>query len=467
MKFKDLLSPIKLYTADRDAGPLQATFDPKKPGVTRIHLIPLKTGILKRNPSVVLINGWHTFLIGPSWAVLLRAFIDVLYKKSEPGKRLSQDEFNLVLDSVIENMHALYPTVPQETLLDDLNEIVALCIAVAHGAEVPPEIQQGFSLQELARHMKAPHRMDLLVSPMIEAGEWVCPLHCKGCYATHQPAMRIDKSLSTEEWKFIINKCRAAGIPQLTFTGGEPTQREDLIELIDYAHWHVTRLNSNGINLTPDYAKELFNANLDGVQLTLYSQDAGVHENLVGKQGAWELTVQGIKNALQADLSVSVNTPLVRMNSQYVETLKFIHGLGVKYVSCSGLIPAGAAQGQIKAGEALSNDELMEVMRKAVEIAKTLGLDLAFTSPGWLNHDQIKELGLAEPVCGACLTNMAVMPNGAVTACQSWLTDPDGLGNLLTSPWQKIWNNSKCKHMRRTSQDGCPLYETLGKESSQ
>ena len=467
MKVKDILSPLKRYTADRDAGPLQATFDPKKPSVTRIHLIPLKTSLRKRNPSIVLINGWHMFLIGPSWADLLRAFIDVLNKKAEPGKLLPQVELDLILDSVVEHMHELYPSVSRETLLDDLNEIVALCIAVAHGAEVPPEIQQGGSLQELARHMKAPHRMDLLVSPMIESGEWVCALHCKGCYATHQPAMVIDKSLSTEEWKIIIDKCREAGIQQLTFTGGEPTQRKDLIELIDYAQWHVTRLNTNGIHLTPDYAKELLDANLDGVQLTLYSQEADVHDDLVGRQGAWPKTVQGIQNALNAGLSISVNTPLVRPNSQYEETLKFIHGLGVKYVSCSGLIPAGAAQGQIKAGAALSNAELMDVMRKAVETAKTLGLDLAFTSPGWLTRDQVKELGLSEPFCGACLTNMAVMPNGAVTACQSWLADPDGLGNLLTSPWHKIWNNPKCRQMRRTPQEGCPLNETLGKEGRQ
>ncbi|MGA2490299.1 MAG: radical SAM protein [Anaerolineales bacterium] len=467
MKVKDLLSPIKRYTADRDAGPLQVTFDPKKPGVTRIHLIPLKTSYLKRNPSIVLINGWHMFMIGSSWADLLRAFIDVLDKKAEPGKQLSQVELDPILDSVVEQMHELYPSISREILLHDLNEIVALCIAVAHGAEVPPEIQQEVSWQELAKHMKGPQRMDLLVSPMIEAGEWVCPLHCKGCYATHQPAMRIDKSLSTQEWKFIIDKCREAGIPQVTFTGGEPTQRLDLIELIDYAQWHITRLNTNGINLTLDYAKKLFDANLDGVQVTLYSQDAEVHDNLVGTQGAWLQTVQGIQNALNAGLSVSVNTPLVRLNSQYEETLKFSHGLGAKYVSCSGLIPAGAAQGQIKAGAALSNADLMEVMRKAVETAKTLGLDLAFTSPGWLTHEQIQELGLSDPVCGACLTNMAVMPNGAVTACQSWLADPDGLGNLLTTPWHKIWNNPKCRQMRRTPQEGCPLNETLGKEAMQ
>ena len=206
MKVKDLLSPLHRYQASRDADPLQATFDPKKPGVTRIHLIPLKTDIRKRDPSMVFINGWHMFLIGPSWADLLRSFITVLYAKAEPGRRLSQAELDLVLRYVLDEMHALYPGVPDEDLMADLNEVVGLCIAVAHGDEVPPELRQEVDLLELARHMRAPHRMDLLVSPMIEAGEWLCPLHCKGCYATRQPAMQIDRSLSTEEWKTIIDK---------------------------------------------------------------------------------------------------------------------------------------------------------------------------------------------------------------------------------------------------------------------
>jgi MoaA/NifB/PqqE/SkfB family radical SAM enzyme len=467
LKVQDLLSPLKRYQADRQAGPLQATFDPKAPGVTRIHLIPLRTRLRRRSPSLVLINGWHLFRIGCSWADLLRSFITTLYEQTEPGRQLSQDELQAVLDAVVEKMHALYPSISEATLLDDLNEIVALCIAVAHGAELPPEIQEAVSWQELGRVMKAPQRMDLLVSPMIEAGEWVCPLHCKGCYATQQPAMRIDQALSTAEWKSIIDKCREAGIPQLTFTGGEPTQRADLVELIDHARWHVTRLNTNGLNLTLDYAQKLFEANLDAVQVTLYSHDACIHDTLVGKSGAWPETVQGICNALQAGLSVSVNTPLVRLNSGYADTLQFIHGLGVKYVSCSGLIPAGAAQNQIRLGAALTNDELMQVMRTAVRAAKELKLDLTFTSPGWLTQEQTRELGLEQPICGACLSNMAVMPNGAATACQSWLSDPDGLGNMLRTPWQDIWNRPKCRQMRRSSQQGCPLAETLGKEGSQ
>lgn len=457
MKVRDLLAPIDRYKAYQDAGPIQATFDPRKPGVTRIHLIPLKTGIGERNPSMVFINGWHMFLIGPSWADLLRTFIEVLYKKAEPGRRLSQSQLDVILSTVMDRMQILYPTVPTETLLEDLNEIVALCIAVAHDADVPQEIKEPVSLEKLTRNMKAPHRMDLLVTPMIEAGKWLCPLHCKGCYATTQPAMRIKKSLTNEDWKTIIDKCREAGISQLTFTGGEPTEREDLVELINYARWHITRLNTNGFNITRAYAKKLFDADLDGIQVTLYSRDAEVHDELVGRKGAWIKTVQAIKNSLKAGLSVSVNTPLVNRNADYEQTLEFIHELGVKYATCSGLIPAGAAQGQIKSGATLSNARLMALMRKAVKKAKALDLDLSFTSPGWLSEEQLQKLGLSQPVCGACLTNMAVMPNGAIAPCQSWLADPEGLGNLLTTPWKRIWNHKKCKQMRSTTQEGCPL----------
>jgi MoaA/NifB/PqqE/SkfB family radical SAM enzyme len=408
---------------------------------------------------VVLINGWYMFLIGPSWADLLRAFINILNARAEPGKHLQDDELKPLLDAAVDQMHELYPSVPEETLLADLNEIVGLCIAVAHGEEVPPEIQTEVSLLKLAKHMNAPYRMDLLVSPMIEAGEWQCSLHCKGCYATRQPGMVIDQSLSTEEWKHIIDKCREAGIAQVTFTGGEPTERIDLVELIDYAKWHITRLNTNGMNLTLDYTKQLFDANLDAVQVTLYSHETAVHDDLVGKNGAWEKSVRGIRNAVQAGLSVSVNTPLVRANSDFNPTLKFIKELGVKYVTCSGLIPTGLAPDQIKSGAALSSEELMEVMRKTVKTAETLGLDLLFTSPGWLTREQLTELGLPKPLCGACLTNMAVMPNGAVTACQSWLEDSNGLGSMLTLPWRDIWTKPACKKMRSIDQDGCPLSE--------
>ena len=60
-----------------------------------------------------------------------------------------------------------------------------------------------------------------------------------------------------KKWKEILDKCREIGIPQVTFTGGEPTMRDDLFELIKYGRWFVTRLNTNGIKLTKEYCAGL------------------------------------------------------------------------------------------------------------------------------------------------------------------------------------------------------------------
>ena len=58
-----------------------------------------------------------------------------------------------------------------------------------------------------------------------------------------------------------------------------------------------------------------------------------------------------------------------------------------------------------------------------------------------------------DPSCGACLSNMAMAPDGCVLPCQSWLTGK-GLGNLLRTPWPRIWHNGACRAIRGERQDG-------------
>lgn len=461
MKAIDFLSPLRRYRLDRAAEPVQVTLDPHAPGVTRVHLIPLKPRLLKRSPSQVLINGWHMFLIGPSWADLMRTFMLTLNREAEPDHAIPDELLQRILNQVVEEMHRYYPGISAQTFKNDLDEIVSLFIAVAHGGPISGKLQSNLTFEQLKKDMTAPHRMDLLISPMLVGSQWQCPLHCRGCYAASQEGMHIEKELTTNEWKTIIDRCREAGIPQLTFTGGEPTQRPDLVELVRHAAWHVTRLNTNGMHLNAALCRELEVANLDGVQVTLYSHDHAIHDKLVGRLGAWVQTVQGIQNALKAGLSVSVNTPLVKLNADYPATLKTIKSLGVKYVTCSGLITAGKAPALVKGGESLESAELLEVLRKANETSQKLGLELTFTSPGWLTSGQLESIGLSNPICGACLSNMAVMPNGAVTACQSWLDNPDGFGNMLNTPWPEIWNHPQCRRMRRSEPQGCPLQENL------
>ena len=307
--------------------------------------------------------------------------------------------------------------------------------------------------------MSGPHRMDLMVSAMTKNGEWHCNQKCLHCYASNEPMSSVEE-LDTESWKKIIDLLKEARIPMLTFTGGEPTLRDDLIELIDYSKWFVTRLNTNGIKLTKDYCRKLYQASLDSVQVTFYSKNEAIHNLLVGSNHYNE-TLEGIKNALSENLDVSVNTPLCNLNKDYLETVKFLNSLGVKYFTCSGLIPSGNAKEDDSKTTILSKEEITQIVKDVYEYTKDHECEISFTSPGWIDSKDLNKMKIMDPSCGACMSNMAIAPNGEVIPCQSWLFE-DGLGNILTESFKTIWNSKKCKEIRKNSMKNehrCPLKE--------
>ena len=204
------------------------------------------------------------------------------------------------------------------------------------------------------------------------------------------------------------------------------------------------------------------------MQVTLYSHDPTIHNALVGAEG-FDDTVAGIRNAVAAGLSVSVNTPLCSLNEDYAATVRFVHELGVRYVTCSGLIPSGSAEGAESRATRLTEEQLTDVLRRAVTVAEELEMEMDFTSPGWLKEETLRSLGLTlVPSCGACLSNMAIAPDGGVIPCQSWLSSQP-LGNMLTDDWDKIWQSQRCAAIRAKSakmEQLCQLRQGNGEEAS-
>jgi MoaA/NifB/PqqE/SkfB family radical SAM enzyme len=337
---------------------------------------------------------------------------------------------------------------------------------IARGGHPDAEIEK-LSIRSYSKHMTAPHRMDLMISAMTDAcGRWQCNQKCVFCYAAGQIYAKV-KELSTEEWKSTLDKLRRAGVPMVTFTGGEPTMRSDLVELIDYAKWFVTRLNTNGINLTAELADNLKKASLDSVQITLYSADEEIHNELVGSNHYAD-TVKGIENAVRAGLDVSVNTPLCKKNANYLATLQMLHKIGVRFITLSGLICTGMA-GHSHQQYDLSEDELFAIVRDAKAFCEAHEMEMDFTSPGLIAKDWLESLGLNVPMCGAALSNMAIAPDGTVVPCQSWLADGSGLGNILSDPWKQIWNHKQSVALRKMSESealNCPFRNRTGKEKN-
>lgn len=427
------------------------TLNPKGPGVVRVHLIPpkkLKAGM----PWVAILNGYYILPFQTSWAILLKCFIERV-NSSNQNPYENMDE---LIENTIESAHKVFNKTEKSVLKKDLKDIISVLTDIAKGKTVNEKI--GFTtIAKYSKFMSAPHRMDLMISSMNKNNEWSCNQKCMHCYAAGEKMSNV-KELSTEEWIKIIDKCRDSNIPQLTFTGGEPTLRDDLVELIHHSRWFVTRLNTNGILLSKDLCKKLYNADLDSVQITLYSSDEKTHNLLVGGDH-FKDTIEGIKNAIEAKLDVSVNTPLCSLNKDYVKTIDYLNNLGVKYFTCSGIIESGNAIDSDSSSSRLTKEELSLIVKKAYNYTKENGCEISFTSPGLLDEDLLNKMNMTVPSCGACMSNMAIAPNGDVIPCQSWLFE-DSLGNMLKDEWKKIWNSKKCKKQRRFSVkhgNACPL----------
>jgi radical SAM protein with 4Fe4S-binding SPASM domain len=309
----------------------------------------------------------------------------------------------------------------------------------------------------------APYRMDLVLT-------YRCQNSCGHCY--NEP--RELKELTPEQWKEVIAKVWDLGVPHVVFTGGEPTLYPRLDELIAKSEefGQVTGLVSNGRRLRePGYLEDLVRKGLDHVQITVLSYRASQHDMLVGEKGAWDETIAGLKVALKQDLYVSTNTTIMRSNLEDIEeTMRFLVSLGVKHIAFNGIIRSGKG----KDAEGIGYDELCVIMSKLKAIAEESGVRLIWYTPTPYCEFNPVNQGLGIKQCTACSLNMAIEPDGSVLPCQSYY---EPLGNILTDPWDKIWNHDLCKKIRSRGYldekcsecglkdacgGGCPLSRTHG-----
>ncbi len=435
----------KLYELKNWDQVIHTTWNPDGPGVIRMHMIPPRFTPFRTVKSLVIINGSEILPINESGAILMTEYVKNV--NAFGAKAMSEKDLEEIIAKTFRGVKKVFPRVKDEVLKDDLYYYIGLFEAVAKGEAVEDGCET-LTIGEYAKYMTAPHRMDLLVSAMAKEGRWNCNQKCVHCYAADQKCAE-EKELSTDDWKKIIKILRKQKISQITFTGGEPTMRKDIPELIREARWFITRLNTNGVNLTEEYCQELRKAELDNLQVTFYSCDEDIHNRLVGAPN-YQKTLAGIRNALAAGINMSINTPICRLNKDYKKTLEFLHDLGIIYVTCSGLILTGNAREKESEDLRIEGEELYESLKEAVEYAYANDMEISFTSPGLVSQERLSQMGLDIPSCGACLSNMAVTPSGNVVPCQSWLSD-EPLGNILTDKWKKIWNDPRCRKIRENS----------------
>ena len=235
-----------------------------------------------------------------------------------------------------------------------------------------------------------------------------CNLRCRFCFAD---GGGHEADPAPEEMRAAIRDIvRQCGNPLLQFSGGEPTLRDDLPELIRYAKeagCSYVQVNTNGIRLAqePEYAKELAKAGLDIVFLQFDGTKPEIYEFLRG-QDLLEIKKRAIE--ICADLQIGltlvptvvpgVNTDnlgdLIAFARENVPKVRGIHFQPVSYFGRHPGMPEGDGRYTL--------DQLM------ADISDQTGIPLDSFLPSRCDH----------PLCGFH-ANYLVNPAGGLKPLSS------------------------------------------------
>ncbi|MBP1912086.1 TIGR04053 family radical SAM/SPASM domain-containing protein [Thermococcus stetteri] len=173
-----------------------------------------------------------------------------------------------------------------------------------------------------------------------------CQLKCKHCRA-EAILQALPGELTTDEGKKLIDSLTDFGRPYpiLILTGGDPLMRKDIFELIDYAVEKGIRVGlAPAVTplLTEETIDEIVEHGVKAVSISLDSPFSEVHDAIRGIEGTWERTVWAIKEFLKRDVSVQVNTVVMRETVEGLpEMAKLLKELGVNIWEVFYLVPTG------------------------------------------------------------------------------------------------------------------------------
>jgi radical SAM protein with 4Fe4S-binding SPASM domain len=289
------------------------------------------------------------------------------------------------------------------------------------------------------------HQRDLPVLSEI-ALTYRCQNRCTFCYASSPDRGSEVAEMTTEQVKGILDVIvDEARVPTVSFTGGEPTLRPDLPELIAYAKSRRLRTNliTNGVRCgATGYVNKLAGA-LDSAQVSLEAADPDIHDTVVGHPGAWRRTVQGIRNLKAAGIHAHTNTTINSLNRDHLlDLVDFLAEMEQPYLSMNMVIRTGDAVGSMEIGY----DEIGDLVVPLKERANEHGMRFVWYSPVPLCLFNPVAHGLGSQSCSAADGLLSVAPDGSVLPCSSF---EQGVGNLLDEPFETVWNRRAARYWRR------------------
>ena len=157
-----------------------------------------------------------------------------------------------------------------------------------------------------------------------------CPLQCPYC-ANPMDLHRASAELDAATWQRVLAEAAALGVLQVHFSGGEPTARHDLVDLVTTATelGLYSNLITSGVRLDETLLDRLVRSGLDHVQISFQDTLADNADRIGGFGGGHARKLAAARAVKQAGLALTVNFVVHRQNVVRVpEMLELAEALG-------------------------------------------------------------------------------------------------------------------------------------------
>jgi radical SAM protein with 4Fe4S-binding SPASM domain len=161
-----------------------------------------------------------------------------------------------------------------------------------------------------------------------------CNLRCVHCYnPTHRA---LPHELTTTEVCSIIDQIADLGVMTVSFSGGEPSVRPDIAEILRHTHRQGLMIHflTNATRMTPPFVGLLEETGVSQLLVSIYGSTAGTYERMTGVQGSFAHFLQGLACLTGRTIPVTVRMPVTTINMEEVDVCQQLvesHGCKFQY----------------------------------------------------------------------------------------------------------------------------------------
>ncbi len=287
-----------------------------------------------------------------------------------------------------------------------------------------------------------------------------CNNSCHYCYNVwklegHKKEKR--KELSMEEWKFAIDKLhRETSCICITLSGGEPTLREDFLEILYYIHSkHIEpMLITNGSNLSSGLIHACMERGVRVFEVPLLGPSREIHNEIAGND-CWDKIIEGVVEIRAYGGRPVVVFVATKKNLPFFEeTLK----LAIAIESDSMMLNRFNAGGEgFRYIDSLMPD--VEEFEKAMDIANTYSQQYRYmisssipVQPCLIDVNKYPYIRAGFCAAGTDSGYFTIGPDGLMRPCNH---SSRILGNFLTEKFEDIIKKPEVKEFKTAFPNIC------------